>query len=307
MDISVINPIGMAVNRSVRMLFKPFDIRKWFVLGFCAFLAYLGENGGGGGGGGGRDFSSERHGGGFRRDIQPAIDWVNANLMIVICGVATLIVIGVIIGAVLTWLSSRGKFMFLDGVVRNRGAVVEPWHRFRELANSLFWFRFAVQMIGFAVFLAVAAVALVIAWPDIQRWEFGPAAITGIVAGALLILPPTFILILIAVLLSDFVVQVMYLRGVRTLAAWGIFYREILTGHVGPIVLFYLMKILLAVAIGLMTCLATCLTCCLAALPYIGSVILLPVLVFHRSYPVYFLGQFGDEWKVFRDDLHLPA
>jgi hypothetical protein len=44
---------------------------------------------------------------------------------------------------------------------------------------------------------------------------------------------------------------------------------------------------------------ATCLTCCLAAIPYLGSVILLPLLVFDRAYPLYFLEQFGPEWRFF--------
>ena len=59
MDISVSAPIGNAVNRTVLILFKPFNLGKWFVLGFCAWLAYFGERGsvlsfnfGGGGTGG---------------------------------------------------------------------------------------------------------------------------------------------------------------------------------------------------------------------------------------------------------------
>ncbi len=39
MALSVTNPISAALDRTKRILFKPFDIGKWFVLGFCAFLA----------------------------------------------------------------------------------------------------------------------------------------------------------------------------------------------------------------------------------------------------------------------------
>jgi hypothetical protein len=45
-------------------------------------------------------------------------------------------------------------------------------------------------------------------------------------------------------------------------------------------------------------CLVTCLTCCLAALPYIGTVIVLPVPVFFRSFSLLFLRQFGADWDV---------
>jgi hypothetical protein len=35
------------------------------------------------------------------------------------------------------------------------------------------------------------------------------------------------------------------------------------------------------------------------AIPYLGTVLLLPVLVFKRSYSIYFLRQFGPEYDVF--------
>ncbi len=49
MNISPIEPISQAWNHMVRILFKPFEIKKWFVLGFCAFLAQCDEMGGNGG------------------------------------------------------------------------------------------------------------------------------------------------------------------------------------------------------------------------------------------------------------------
>jgi hypothetical protein len=51
--VSVIDPIGQAIEHVRLMLFKPFDLSKWFIIGFCAWLAQLGHGGGGGGGNGG--------------------------------------------------------------------------------------------------------------------------------------------------------------------------------------------------------------------------------------------------------------
>ncbi len=42
-----------------------------------------------------------------------------------------------------------------------------------------------------------------------------------------------------------------------------------------------------------------CLTCCLVALPYIGTVILLPLHVFLRAVPLCFLGQLGPAYARF--------
>ncbi len=40
--ISVIDPIGQSIDWVKHVLFEDFDIRKWFTIGFCAFLAHLG-------------------------------------------------------------------------------------------------------------------------------------------------------------------------------------------------------------------------------------------------------------------------
>ncbi len=304
MAISVIDPIGSAFKRVGLVLFKPFDLRKWFVLGFCAWLAHLGEGGahfnvGGnyGGDGGGPSPIGEA--------FAEAVEWAEEHLTLVISvGVAVLLLL-IAIGLVLSWLRARGKFMFLDGVVRNRGAVVEPWRRFRALGNSLFWFRLVFGLIAFGVFVLIVLLGLAIAWADIQAEEFGVAAVAAILTFLVLWLPCGLTVIVVSLFLEDFIIPVMYLRNLRTVPAWGVFYRELLRGHVGPIVLFYLMKIVLALGIGIATCLAVCFTCCLAALPYLGAVILLPLLVFGRCYSLHFIQGFGDAWMVFRDEAPL--
>jgi len=44
--VSVTLPVGPAIENVKRLLFRPFDLSKWFVIGFCAWLAYLGQRGG---------------------------------------------------------------------------------------------------------------------------------------------------------------------------------------------------------------------------------------------------------------------
>jgi len=306
MSISVIEAVTGAYERTKRVLFEPFDIGKWFVLGFCAWLASLGEGGGGGSGvnfpgspGGG---PGGRGGGGLPPEFRAAIDWCEEHLLLVIAAAVALFVLLVAIWVVVTWLSSRGRFMFLDGVVRNRGAIVEPWRRFRTVANSLFWFRILVGAIGLVLLGLIATLGVVIAWEDLCAWEFGRKALIGFVASMVMMLPLGLIGFLIGLLLKDFVVPVMYLRGARVLAAWGVFGREILSGHFGAIVLFYLLKIVLAIGMVVIACCATCATCCLAAIPYLGTVILLPLFVFERCYSLYFVQQVGPAWRIFQDE-----
>ena len=297
MAISVTEPIGWAFTRMGRMLFKPFDIRKWFVLGFCAWLAQLSEGRGvnfnpGGWRPGGR-------GGNGPRPFGPVLEWGREHIGLVILLAVVVFLVMVAVGLVILWLSSRGKFMFVDGVVRNRGAVVEPWHRFRALGDSLFWFRLVLGAGGLMVLALIVAGGVGIAWPDIRAEEFGGSALAALLVSVLLFSLAILCLGLIAAVLEDFVVPVMYVRGVRTLAAWGGFRRELLPGRFWTFVLFYLMKFILGIGVVVIAMLATCLTCCLAALPYLGTVILLPVFVFMRLYSLHFLEQFGPEWRFF--------
>ena len=59
-SIEYMRPLSQAWGRMIQALFRPFDLHKWFVLGFTAFLAQLtdGSNGAGGDewGGGHEDF-----------------------------------------------------------------------------------------------------------------------------------------------------------------------------------------------------------------------------------------------------------
>jgi len=301
-------PIQFAIERTGRVLFKPFDIGKWFVLGFCAFLAYLGEGGGsggggwnvpgggGGGGGGGAPGPTTQPGGGNFGN------WVSNNLTwIIVIGVLAVLTILIVI-LLITWLKARGRFMFIDGIVRNRGAVVEPWKQYQAEGNSLFIFWVALTLAGMILFLAVAALCLAIAWPDIQKQQWGSAATTALIAGILIWIPLGIFLALFNFFLKHFMVPVMYIERCSAIEAMGVAWRELVAPNLGPVILYILMRILIAIAIGAIAFLATCLTCCIAAIPYIGTVILLPLYVFDQSYSLYFIEGFGPQWAVFTGD-----
>jgi hypothetical protein len=62
--------------------------------------------------------------------------------------------------------------------------------------------------------------------------------------------------------------------------------------------LYCLFLIVLELATALISCLATCATCCIAAIPYVGMVILLPVFVLLCLFSLLFLRQFGPDYDV---------
>ena|GEM_PF-166424 len=296
-EISVISPIDPALQHTRRVLFEHFDLKKWFVMGFCAFLAHLGDGGGGfnpagnfgGRGRGGRDDLDD-----FGRG---AGQWMadHWGLVILIAGGVILFVFA--LATLLTWLSSRGKFMFLDNVIKNRAAVSEPWERFRAFGNTLFVFRFLVGLTGLGAFALIGGFCFVLAYPNIRDGRFGARSVTALLLGLLLLAILLVCLALLQMAVNDFVVPITYRRGARPVQALRIFRDEMLAGHEGVFLLYVLAKVVIAIVAGVLVLIGTCVTCCIAALPYLSSVAFLPIFVFVRSYSLYFLEQFGPEWR----------
>jgi hypothetical protein len=191
--------------------------------------------------------------------------------------------------------------MLLDGVAHNRGEVAAPWKDFAAEGNSLFGFNLVFGVTLLVGIALIAALGFVLARPDIRAEEFGRPGITALLVSLPLLLACFFIAAVVSMLLHDFVIPAMYLRRQGALAAWGTVHREVLRGRVSTIVLYFLMKLVIGMAIGILALLGMCLTCCCAAMPYIGTVILLPLFVFGRTYSLCFLEQLGAGWRFFGD------
>jgi len=299
MNIQYFESLSKAWNRMTTALFKPFDISKWFVVGFTAFLAGLTDFHGG-------NVSSNKHR--THHDFgdvldSPAIarDWLLENPVWF-----TLIVIGILLLfafiILITWLSSRGKFMFLDNVIFNRAQVVKPWHEYKTLGNSLFWWRFVFGLICFVLFILFIIQVFIIA-TNIYEQNFSTAAIVVLIIGmALLFLLMIIIIAFISLFLNDFIVPIMYKNRIKTNQAWNQFL-SIFTKHwfhfIAYGLLIFLLHILIIISVilfGLFTC---CIGILLLIIPYIGAVITLPISFTLRAFSVDFLEQFGDDFLFF--------
>lgn len=298
-------PVGEAIERVKMMLFRPFDFNKWFTIGFCAWLATLGQ-----GGGGGVNFNfpadNKRGGGDEPREMfERAWQFVQQNLVWIVPVAVILTLLGLALWVLVIWLSSRGRFMFLHCVVRNRAEINEPWIAYAGHANSLFRFRLVLWTIGLVTMLPVLAAAVVMVVQMVRRGEPNVAGIVAVVACGCGLVVLWLALAVVAKLTTDFVVPVMVLRGGTCVAAW----RELMSlisAHPGNFVVYLLFQIVLGLAIAgivlglvVVTC---CIAACLLAIPVINAVIILPVLVFQRSYSLHYLAQYGREF-----DLLAPA
>ncbi len=299
LNVSVIDPIGPTFERVKTILFRPFDLGKWFVIGFCAWLAYLGKGcGGGGGPGGGR--------GGGTADVREAFcqakEFVLANLHWIAPVAVTAVLVGIILWLVLTWLSSRGRFMFLHCVAKNKGEVKVPWTKFRQHANSLFLFRIVLGLIGFAAIGLSCLFAGLLIFMTIAG---GGPHVVGVLGSVMIVFAAVAIAIaffLVHKFTMDFVVPIMSLRTTSCTAGWREFL-TILSVNKARFALYILFQIVIGLAIGAIILTAVFITCCCAAcilaIPYIGTVLILPLLVFKRAYSLLYLRQFGPQFDVF--------
>jgi hypothetical protein len=310
-EISVVEPVSLALERVRHMLFRPFDLGKWFTIGFCAWLACLGQSGGGFHYGGGNHFNSQGNNfqESFRHAFEQARNYTLANLYWLAPLVIFIALFTFAFFVLLLWLNSRGKFMFLHCVALDRAAVVEPWNKFSVPGNSLFCFRLVLGLIGFILTLPVFGIIFFLVLKMIRRGEPNVAAIVACAALFLFWMALSIAFALVQKFTMDFAVPIMFLRGKKCVAAWQEFW-PMLCAHAGQFTLYILFQIVLAIAIGVILLFVVLLTCCLAGcvmmMPYIGTVLLLPVLIFQRAYSLYFLSQFGVAYDVFLPATTLP-
>jgi len=289
--IEIFEPFGEAFELTKKILFQPFDIGKWFVIGFAAFLA---------GFSGGMNFNfnprglkdSHWHTHFFsqslhQNSITDGSTWPPWLIPLIVVTVVMIVAFVV----VLLWLGARGRFMFTDCIVRNRGAIVEPWHEYRVEGNSFFFFSLLVGLIALAIVI-LATLPMVI--PAIMHGTDAAFGI-GMTFGLIFLVAVIMLLAVGWALVSQLMVPVMYRQRCRAMAA----FRQalgLITTHPGPFILYFLFYFVLIIAVAIIGCVSVCLTCCVTAIPYIGTVILLPIPVLLQSFTLLFVRQFGPDY-----------
>ncbi|MBN1755212.1 hypothetical protein JW877_03260 [bacterium] len=299
MNIAFIEPFSRAWKKMVQALFKPFDLTKWFVIGFTAFLAELtdGFHRGSSIGNRSRDWDIGK----IFEFPSMAMEWLRAHpFWSALIVFFVLLVILIIL--LLNWLSSRGKFMFLHNVVRNCSEVKGPWYDYREQGNALFLWR-----LGYGIILAMVFIGyLTFCFLTLSGFYFNGLTwisyLLPIMGMGLLFLAMLIITAYISLFLNDFIVPLMYKHKIRTNQAWGLFL-SIFKEKMGYFLLYGLIVMVLKVAIFFLVAAAGLATCCigfiLLIIPYIGTVVTLPIPYTLRAFSVEFLAQFGEKYSLF--------
>lgn len=282
--IEIFKPFGEAFELMKKILFQPFDLKKWCVIGFAAFLA--GRFAGNGFGFPFGNFRSRQQNQNFSPEIPE--EW--KPWLPIAIGIFGLLVFVLVL--VLTWLKARGNFIFTDCIVRNRGAIVEPWREYRKEGNSYFLFLLAVMLGALIVCAAMFALFLALGFMTHEHGRISAITSVGLLVFLFLF---WFGLVLFISVTTYFMAPVMYRRRCHALEAFRDIVRLLFNNPV-PFVLFCLFGIVLLLATIVIGGIVTCATCCLAALPYVGTVVLLPLFVCLRSFGLLFIRQFGPDY-----------
>ena len=297
MGLPVIAPFNTAWTRMTGLLFRPFEPGSWFALGFGAFLSLLME-----GGGGLLQTAGHFLGAGATKtdpDVlcRQAHAWIlkNPDRTAAIGGAVALAAAGVC--ALMVWLSTRGIFIFLDNLITGRTQTARPWAEFRKEADSLARWRLGVMLAGQALTwgpLLRGAWAVLDLY--VRQGEFSPDCLVIVLAMsgwaiimALTVMPCLWVL-------RDFIPVIQWHRRISAVQAIGVFRREVLPGNFWSLNLYYLWLWMMHFAAGSLMSLCVCCTCGIGMLPYLGTVLFLPVFTLDRLYPVHYLAQLGPDW-----------
>lgn len=313
-QISVLEPIGAAIDKTKQILFQPFNIGKWFILGFIAWLATWWERAGGNGGNGinfnlGGD--SENMPARISHEVNQFKDAVLENLPVILFAAAVFLIVAFVVGLVLLWIKSRFQFIFLSNVAHNDVEIANRWKQYSRQGNSLFLFKLVLGLFSaiISVALVIPLVFILIAFAEA---DFKAFAAVWIIPAVLIIfgfLCFSIMMAVINILTKDFVVPIMYLRDCTLVEGWGRFWR-LARQFKGKFILFLLVLFVLNIVMGIVLTfgiLAACCCFCFIAwvffIPVFGSylftVLTLPLWVWRRAWSALFLAQFGPEFDVF--------
>ena len=287
--IEIFAPFGAAYEWMKIVLFQPFDFGKWLTIAFAAFLSGAwGNNFSFNWRGNNWNFRSVTHNN-FSTTDGSAPPWLIPLIIAIAVAVFVLILL-------FAWVSSRGRFIFLDCVVKNRGAIVVPWREYRREGNSYFLFTLAVMFI--TIFI-VAALALAILVPlGFFAGNRHPNGIGAVFVIAMILVGLLWICFAVFFgVVTAFMIPVMYIRRCRAMEAFRDVTRLVFD-RPGPFILFVLFGFVLVMAMLICGMLLACVTCCIGALPYVSTVLLLPAIVWMAAFKLLFFRQFGPQYDV---------
>jgi hypothetical protein len=271
---SAADAITPALEHTKSQLFRPFRWPQWWRLALVGTLA--GELSSGGVNLNIPRFPATHSHGTSQEAFLAALPPAFAEHPVLVAWlILALIVIGLVLIVVFSYILSVMRFILFDSVATRECHIRQGWRRRKQIGLRFFWWQISVAAISFVTFAISIGVPLALAWG--QGWfdaprDHLPALILGGFTFLILLFLEIAALVLIRVVMKDFVVPQMALEGIGPVEGW----RRILarmksekTGYAGYIG----MKFVLALAAAFLFTIVMLLAILLLMIPIAGVAI----------------------------------
>lgn len=188
-------------------------------------------------------------------------------------------------------------------------SIIE-WKQYRREGNSLFLWRLGFGIICFAVIISIFIIFFVGAAALYRNNHHAYIPVAFIVEMGLLFIFVIIVIGYISTFLKNFVIPIMYKNNITTTQAWGR-YLTIFKQHPFHFLLFGIFMFALTILAIIGIIFAGLLTCCIGfiflIIPYIGTVVTLPIWYTLRAFSLEYLAQFGPDYNVFPPTENAPV
>ncbi len=219
------------------------------------------------------------------------------------------VLVAVAVVVALTWAGSRGVFMFLDNVASGRVEIARPWREYRKEGDSLFVWRLVFGLLTFVAFGGLATWFFVRS-EALYDSGFDLSIPLGLVVGLAFIgLAFGLVIGYVVLFLKHFVAALMYKRRISAVAAWRMFlglFRQYPFHFLGYGIVVFLF-VFAFIATTVVVAIIACCVGWILLIPYIQTVITLPLWYTIRAFSLEFLAQFGPEYDVLPRPAAPPA
>jgi hypothetical protein len=247
--ISAVDAVGPALDRMRQVLFRPVRPALWLRLFVIGLLTGELSSGGGGRLQTAVQLPATLARTAGRPHFLP-LGWAQLAPMLPLLIIG--LVVAVVLVFVLMYLGTVLRFVLLEAVITGQVRVRQSFRRWRRGAGSLFVLRIWLMLLGWAVMLPLIAVPLLRLW----RAGFQPEALLAmlpLLAGVVTLLVVLGLLwLLVWLLIKDFAVPIMAIEelsvGPACRRLW-----QMLRARPGAFAGYVGMKIVLAVAAGMIT------------------------------------------------------
>ncbi|MDD5271004.1 MAG: hypothetical protein PHE80_07470 [Candidatus Omnitrophica bacterium] len=241
--------IGDSANWTKKVLFQPFNFKKWLILAFIAVMAGSMSNGCNYNSGGDNHYESQQQqqqgggacggAGGGGTCAAPSAPGQDMSVFWAIFGSAMLFIVALVL--LFVWLGSRFAFVFIEDIVKNDASVKKPFADNADVGNSYFKFNIVFMGIFLITLLSFIGTGIAI-YTQAMYLAFIPLVLVFIVVAAA---AGVF-----SVMLIDIVLPIMFKDRIKTLAGIGRAW-ALVKANKGNFTVYILIKIGLGIGAGI--------------------------------------------------------